>query len=294
MTIAPAQPRTPSPWRVVRLTVLVAAVVVLGGVAVVLFGLMSDETHFDRPSAEFDALEAEVVALPGVTAVAKERWVEAPIFSNPMSTVTVTLERSALPAVLDAACATDYPDPVTWGLVVGTPGGAEVSMFAERVASGTGPACPDFRLDAVGAVDALDRIAPGRTVQLAVWDTGRLSVLDARDALDGRGTIADMLPFVARANEVRQAAGLDTDTEVDVSSTALFAAVGPGEGPRYADLLRRLVDEYGVTTFWDGAGGDGAPSVRIGGGAAHAHEIEAAIRASGLRIAQAGVDFRGN
>ncbi len=293
MTIAPSRPRTPSPWRVVRLTVLVAAVVVLGGVAVVLFGLMSDGTHFDRPSAEFDALEAEVVALPGVTAVAKERWVEAPTFSNPMSTVTVTLERSALPAVLETACATDYPDPVTWGLVVGTPGGAEVSMFAERVASGTGSACPDFRLDAVGAVDALDRIAPGRTVELTVGDTGRLFVLDTPDV--GR-TIADVLPFVARVDELRQAAGLDA--EVNVNSVALSVVVGPGEGPRYADLLRTLVDEYGVTSFHEFTGGgvpsQGAPGVRIGGDAAHAHEIEAAIRASGLRISQMRVVLREN
>ena len=99
---------------------IAVALIAIGAGGLLLFGWMVDETHFDRPSAEFDALETEVLALPGIETVEKERWVEAPTFANPTSWMRVTLERAALPSLLDTACASGYPDPVMWGCLLYT------------------------------------------------------------------------------------------------------------------------------------------------------------------------------
>jgi hypothetical protein len=62
---------------------LAAVGVVVGTVA--MFGWMIDETHFDRPHEGFDRLTAQIESLPGVSIDEKERWVEAPTFSDPPS-----------------------------------------------------------------------------------------------------------------------------------------------------------------------------------------------------------------
>lgn len=285
---------TSAPARVSRLrtlgiAALVLAAIGLGGGFVLVFGWSIDETHFDRPSAEFDAFAAEIAALPGVGAVEKERWVEAPAFWSPMSSLRVTVERSGLPAVLEIVCSSRNADPIDWGLVVQTPARAQVWVFADRTESG----CPDFRLDVVPTVDAVDRLAPGRSIQAAVWENGRLSF---SDLLDGRAEVSSMIPFVAAADDLRGAAGVEADREIEISGPQLTAVPAPGESAAYAALLRTIVDEYGVTEFWDGAGGgtptDGVPRTQIRGDPASADAVEAAIRASGLRLADAPVVFR--
>ncbi|KZE42294.1 hypothetical protein [Microbacterium sp. T32] len=285
---------TSAPERVSRLRVLGIAVLVLAALGLsagflLIFSWSIDETHFDRPSAEFDAFADEVAAVPGVGVVEKERWVEAPAFWSPMTSLRVTVERSALPAVLDLACASGYPDPVDWGLTVRTPSRTEVSVFAEPVASG----CPDFRLDVVPTVDAVDRLAPGRIVQAAVWEDGRLAF---SDLLDGRSEMSSMVPFVAAADDLRRAAGVEADRDIEISGPRLTAVPAPGESAAYAAMLRTLIDEYGVTDFWDGAGGgtpiDGVARTQIMGDPATRESVEAAVRASGLRLADAPVVFR--
>ena len=66
----------------------------------------------------------------------------------------------------------------------------------------------------------------------------------------------------------------------------------------YAALLRTLVDEHGVTDFWDGAGGgtptDGVVKTQIICDPASADAVEAAVRASGLRLADEPVVLREN
>lgn len=282
-------PRRVSRVKIFGISVLVIAAVGLSTGFLLIFSWMADETRFDRPSAEFDRLEAEIMALPGVVAVDKERWVEAPVFSSPSSALRVTLDRAALPSLLDLACSSDYPDPVDWGLTVRTPARGDVSVFAEPAASG----CPDFRLDVLSTVDTVNRLAPGLSIQAAVWENGRLSI---SNLLDGRDDISTMIPLVAAADELRRAAGVDADSEIEISGPRLTAAPAPGESAAYAALLRTLVDAYGVTDFWDGAGGgtptDGVAQTQILGDPASAGTVEAAIRSSDLRLADAPLVFR--
>ncbi|MDI9891625.1 hypothetical protein [Microbacterium sp. IEGM 1404] len=105
-----------------------------------------------------------------------------------------------------------------------------------------------------------------------------------------------MIPFVAAADDLRGAAGVEADREIEISGPQLTAVPARGESAAYAALLRTIVDEYGVTEFWDGAGGgtptDGVPRTQIRGDPASADAVEAAIRASGLRLADAPVVFR--
>lgn len=273
---------------------IAVALIAIGAVGLLLFGWMIDETHFDRPSADFDALETEVLALPGVETVEKERWVEAPTFANPTSSMRVTLDRAALPSLLDTACSSGYPDPVMWGLAVRTPSDAEVSVFADPVASSApSSGCPDFGLDLVATVDALDALVPGRIIQAAIWENGRLSF---SDLFDVRSDAAGMVPLVEAADELRRTAGVDPDVEVEISGPMLSAVVAPGDAPAYAALLRTLVDDYGVTTFWDGAGGgtpiDGVAKTQIRCDPEDAAAVETAIRASGLPLAETPILFR--
>lgn len=282
-------PTRASRLRTLGIAGLVLAALGLGAGFLLLFSWSIDETRFDRPSAEFDAFAAEIAGMPGVVAVEKERWVEAPAFWSPVSSLRVTLERSALPDVLDIACSSENADPIDWGLVVQSPARAEVSVFAQRATSG----CPDFRLDVVPTVDAVHRLAPGRSIQAAVWENGRLAF---SDLLDGRAEISSMIPFVAAADDLREAAGVEADRDIEISGPRLTAVPAPGESAAYAALLRTIVDEYGVTDFWDGAGGgtpiDGVPRTQIRGDAESADAVEAAIRASGLGLADAPIVFR--
>ncbi|MFG6280476.1 hypothetical protein [Microbacterium sp. 5K110] len=288
-----AAPRRLSRAGIVGIAVGAVALIGIGVGGLVLFGWMVDETHFDRPSAEFDALETEVLALPGVETVEKERWVEAPTFANPTSSMRVTLDRAALPSLLDTACSSGYPDPVMWGLAVRTPSDAEVSVFADPVTSAPSPGCPDFGLDLVATVDALDALAPGRSIQAAIWENGRLSF---SDLFDVGSDVAGMVPLVEAADELRRTAGVDPDAEVEISGPMLTAVVAPGDASAYAALLRTLVDDYGVTTFWDGAGGgtpiDGVAKTQVRCDPEDAAAVETAIRASGLPLADAPILFR--
>ena len=154
------------------LSVFVLAIVGVTIGALVLFAWMVDETHFDRPSQEFDDLERQVAGLPGVDGVDKERWVEAPTFSHPTSWMSVSVDEAGLPALLEAACSTDYPDPVTWSIRVRTPAATDVSFHADATdptAAGSGTQCPDFGFDAVALIPELDRVAPGLAVQPGIW-----------------------------------------------------------------------------------------------------------------------------
>ena len=218
---------------------------------------------------------------------------EAPTFANPTSWMRVTLDRAALPSLLDTACSSGYPDPVMWGLAVRTPSDAEVSVFADPVASTPSPGCPDFGLDLVATVDALDALVPGRSIQAAIWENGRLSF---SDLLDVRSDVAGMVPLVEAADELRRTAGVDPDAEVEISGPMLSAVVAPGDAPAYAVLLRTLVDDYGVTTFWDGAGGgtpiDGVEKTQIRCDPEDAAAVETAIRTSGLPLAETPILFR--
>ena len=108
----------------VWLSVLVLAIVGFVTGALVMFGWMVNETHFDRPSQEFDEFETQLENLPGVDSVEKERWVEAPTFSDPTSWMSVTVDEAGFPGLLEAACSTDYPDAVTWSIRVRTPAGS--------------------------------------------------------------------------------------------------------------------------------------------------------------------------
>ncbi|KTS55430.1 hypothetical protein NS206_16685, partial [Microbacterium testaceum] len=120
----------------------VVGAIAVGGAAVVVFGWMIDETRFDRPDPAFDALAAEIAAVPGVSDVQKQRWVEAPLFANPLSWVQVTADASAFPEVRDIACDTAYPDAVEWGFDLEGAGGTRVSAYADA-----GRGCPEFGFD---------------------------------------------------------------------------------------------------------------------------------------------------
>ena len=128
----------------------VAGAIAVGGAAVVGFGWMIDETRFDRPDPAFDALAAEITGVPGVSDVQKQRWVEAPLFANPLSWVQVTADASAFPEVRDIACDTAYPDAVEWGFDLEGAGGTRVSAYADA-----GRGCPEFGFD-------LEAVAEGR------------------------------------------------------------------------------------------------------------------------------------
>lgn len=79
-----------------RLSVMSLVAVGLACGAMVMLGWMVDETHFDRPDEGFDELAAQMERLPGVSVDAKERWVEAPTFSNPTSWMGITTVEAGL------------------------------------------------------------------------------------------------------------------------------------------------------------------------------------------------------
>jgi hypothetical protein len=259
---------------------VVAAAVVLG--AAVVFAWMVDERHFDRPSPEFDALAAQLDALPGVDGVEAERWVEAPTFADPTSSLAISVSTAGLPGVLDAACASDYPDAVTWGFRVQTPGGAEVSLPASPATDAFGRAknCPDFGFDAVALVDALDALAPGVSVQASVWQPGTLTVVTLDE---GRSTgFGHLVPLVERADELVAAAGLGAEGLVAINAPSLDLTLWPGESADYVAFLERLHD-LGVTDYWADGGSppaDGAQKVQMVAPDGMHAAIEQAVRTS--------------
>ncbi|GAA1916152.1 hypothetical protein GCM10009775_05800 [Microbacterium aoyamense] len=294
---APADPepdaapaRSKSAKRVwITLIVVIVGALVIGGL--VLFSWMIDETHFDRPSAEFDALEEQVAALPHVEAVEKERWVEAPGFWTPTSWMAVTVDAAGLPALLELACANEYADPVTWSFLVVTPATAQVSLHStEFPARATG--CPDFGFDALSVVDAADRLAPGIPIQPSIWFEGTFALVALEDyAVSG---YAHLLPLVEHSDAWLAAAGLDAQDSVEINSMNLGMLIEPGESAAYLALLRELADEHAVTSFWaDGAGTptDGVEKVQIVAPDREHAAIEDLIRSSGLHITEMPVRF---
>ena len=170
----------------VWLSLGVLAMIGFASGALVMFGWMVDETHFDRPSQEFDDSRRRSRTSPASTASrrsagSKRRRSRTRRRGCPSRSI-----EAGLPGLLAAACSTDYPDAVTWSIRVRTPAEAEVSLYAAPTTAnidGAGARCPDFGFDAVRLVDELDRVAPGLAIQPTIWDNGRLALvaLEERD-----------------------------------------------------------------------------------------------------------------
>jgi hypothetical protein len=276
---------------------LAALVIALFGVllgAATLFSWMVNETRFDRPSAEFDALVEQVEAIPGVTEVSGQRWVEAPIFVDPISRIELDVEQEHLPALLDELCASAHPEGVSWSLEVPAAAGGVMSLHSQTDSSGralSGGTCPDFGFDAVSLVDELDEIAPGMAVQPAIWENGRFALVSIEETRDG---YLHLLPLVQNVGALLAAAGLDPDREVEINSTTLGATILPGQQEPYLALLTDLAEDHEVSFFWADGGGtpiDGVERVNVTAPAAQHAAIEGKIRASGLHIAGFPVVF---
>lgn len=268
---------------------LALAVLAIGTGAVVIFGWMVDETHFDRPSAQFDELETQLARLPAVEGVVKERWVEAPTFSGPTSWISVEVDEAGFADVLDLACSTTYPDPVAWSIRVRTPSATEVSLHASPTR--TDAQCPAFGFDAPRLVDELDRVAPGLAVQPAIWDNGEFALVALEDDMSEGFT--HLLPVAERADELLDAAGLDGDQVVEINSANLGVVIEPGQGDAYVAMLTELAEDQGVTSFWadSGAQADGVDKVQVVAPDGERAAIERIIRASGLPVADLPVRF---
>ena len=274
---------------------VVLVCVLLVGVPVLLFVWMVEETRFAQPSAEFDELTDDLEALPGVSVTMSDRWVEVPVLSSPRSWVQLTTQEDALPGLLEAACAADYADPVTWSMTVRTDAGSEVSLHTEGDDPRSVDACPDFGFDALSVVDEIDAVAPGLSVQPAIWpnDTFALVSLDGWDA-GPAADFTDLLPLVAHSHAIARAGGLSPEQPVQINATTLDIRIGAGESDRYVAMLTELYERHGVRSFWaDGAGTptDGIEKVQIVAPGGDEGAIERVVRASGLRIADLPVRF---
>lgn len=264
--------------------IAVVAVVAVGGAGAALFGAMVDETHFPRPTAEFDALRGEMDAVHGVRVLQSERWVEAPTFSHPSSWMSVETTAAALPTMLDALCESTYAEPVSWAIEVETSSGTRVSLYSEATLG-----CAQFGLDPLGTVSEIDAVAPGTQVQAAVADTGLLTLFSM--TYDGIDTVA---PLVAGAETIRTAARLPVDTAVEVAGSQLGVTVRDGEAAAYDALLTRLIDEFDVSYFAFGGGGtptDGVEKVQVIAPAEYHAAITSAIEESALPVADLPVAF---
>ncbi|WP_153004159.1 hypothetical protein [Microbacterium testaceum] len=265
----------------------VVGAIAVGGAAVVMFGWMIDETRFDRPDPAFDALASEISAVPGVSDVQKQRWVEAPAFLATSSWVQVTASASAYPEVREIACDTTYPDAVEWGFDLEGAGGTRVSAYADA-----GRGCPELGFDLEAVASEISRVAPGSVIQAAIWDAERFAL----SSLDGRASevAAQLLPLVAHADALREAAGVDPAMPVEVSGVRLGVEIGPGEGAGYHALVSTLIDEHDVTFFSFGGGGtpiDGVEKVQVTAPDSQRAAIERLIADSGLPVAALPVAF---
>lgn len=272
------------------LIALVAVIVLTFCGGLVLFGWMVDETHFARPSDEFDTFAAEVDELPGVTAVEHERWVEAPDFWSPTSWISVTVDEEGLPGVLDAACAGSYAEPVSWGITVMTLSAAEVTLPTAPVAADTS-ACPDLGFDAVPLIAELDRVAPGIDVQASIWTPGRFGLVTLE--YEASRSYLHLLPLVEHSNELLDAAGLEADDAMVVNAPHLGALIHPDESDAYFQMLTELA-AHGVTSYWGDSGdiaSDEIELVQVVAPESQHAAIEEVIRTSGLRLAGAPVRF---
>jgi hypothetical protein len=279
----------------VWLSVLVLVIVGVVTGVLVMFGWMVNESHFDRPSQEFDALETQLESLPGVDSVDKERWVEAPTFSDPTSWMSVTVDEAGVPGLLEAACSTDYPDPVTWSIRVRTTTAAEVSLHAAPADVDTADGdvgCPDFGFDAVRLIDELDRVAPGLAIQPTIWESGRLTLVALEEEMPTGFT--HLLPLIEHADDLLVAAGLDATEVLEINSANLGFVLEPGESELYVALLTELAERRSVRSYWADGGGtpiDGSAKVQIVAPDEHHAAIEKIIRSSGLHIADLPLRF---
>ena len=270
---------------------LVVAVGVVG--SVIVFGWMIDETHFDRPDDEFDRLGTQVEKTPGVSVNWKERWVEAPTFSNPQSWIGLSVDETHLSDVLQAACGSEYADPVAWSIDVHTDGGNVVSLYSSAVPIGRADEarCPDFGFDAPALVGVVGRSMPGLNIQASIWDNGHLALVALEEE---PGALSALLPLVDGAEGVRDAAGLDSHQSVEIDAAGLSLVIAPGERERYLVLLSALAGDHGVTSFWadrEGDSSDGVEKLQIAAPETEHTAIADAILGSGLRIAQVPVRF---
>nr|WP_315267044.1 hypothetical protein [Microbacterium lemovicicum] len=262
-----------------------AAGLALGGTVLLWWAI--DETHFSRTDAAFDQLTDTLSAIPGVTLDGSERWVESPTFSDARAWIGATVDESALDAVREAACLSPYPDDVDWALRVSTDGGNAVTLSIGE--EGTGP-CPLVGLDAVPLFDRLDGVVTGLALYANVQADGRLSLLAEEDPADGVG---GLLPLVAHAEDLRDAAGMDSTTAVEVGAPSLGVVVAAGEQQRLSAMLSALVDEHGVTRYFadDGPQIDGVDKVQVVAPAEEHRAVEARVRDSGLPVADLPVRF---
>lgn len=270
-------------------------VIVICSGAALLFAWIVDETHFDRPSAEFDELTGRLDSISGVSDVESNRWVEAPTFSNPTSWVGLSVNQDALPALLDAACTSAYPDAVTWSIRVHTESGTTVALHGSGPASsGSGERCADFGFEPVPLVAAIDRVVPGQSMQPAIWDDGRFALVAVDDgAGDAITDYRPLLPLVSSADDLRRAGGLGGGP-VEINAATLGLTIGPRDAVRYVSLLDALARDHAVSAFWVDAVGtttDGVERVQLVAPEREHAAIERVIASSGLGIAELPVRF---
>ncbi|MDF2992310.1 MAG: archaeal/vacuolar-type H+-ATPase subunit [Microbacterium sp.] len=271
----------------VGIAAAIAGAIAVGAGAVVLFGWMIDETHFDRPDPAFDALTAEVEAVPGVSGVISERWVEAPLFADVTSSVHVVADASAFTAVQAVACENAYPDAVMWSVDLAGAAGARVSAFADA-----GRGCPAFGFDLEPVASEIFRVAPGTVIQAAIWDAQRFAL----SSLDGGASegLSTLLPLVEHADTLRELARVDAAMPVEVSGPQLGVEIGPGEAAEYHALLSTLVEDHDVTFFAFGGGGvptDGVEKVQVTAPESERADVGRLIAASSLPVAALPVGF---
>ena len=277
-------------WLAALVVALVAVVLAVG----TLVSWTVSETHFDRPTAEFDAFAQRVDELLGVGEVQQERWVEAPLFVDPNSWLGLTVDQEHLPGLLDTVCSWEHTEAVSWSISVSAEAGGETSLHSHTDSSGRAlseDTCPSFGFDAVPLVDELDAVAPGLAVQPAIWDNGRFALVSIADGSEG---YLHLLPLVEHSDELLAAASLGADREVEINSTTLGATILPGEQDAYLVLLSELAREHEATDFWADDGGsmiDGDARVQITAPAAQQAAIKSKVGASGLHIAGFPVEF---
>ncbi|MDQ0743041.1 hypothetical protein QFZ62_000349 [Clavibacter sp. B3I6] len=276
---------------VTRLRTLVVGLVAVGllGGGLLLLGWTIDETRFARPDAGFDRLTSRMEALPGVDVQHSERWVEAPMFLHPDSWIELEVDAAGLPGMLAAVCEADHPDDVAWSLVVDAGAGTTVTVHDAVPAAGdaSGSRCLDPGVDVVRLADAARRL----DLQPSIGEDGVLALA----SLDpGIGDVADMLPLVAHADDLRDAAGLAAERPVVLDSMTIGVTIGPDEHDRWLALLDGLITEHGVASLSADDGSaqmDGIAKVQVVAPDEAHDAVRARIRASGLAVAGYPVRF---